>query len=438
VDRNRIERFVYDLVKYNPRLKRLLRDQYQAFFDLLPIPACTSSYPISVREGYFFGFHDHTPFSFDNNMLLANRYLIELRRPKPSDPLEIGFFSGDDFGLWKSIGETYAWNWHQGCKLQWCGPRPELIYNDFRNGRFISKIYNVDNCEVRELSYPIVSVSSNGRWAVGYSFERVQRYMPGYGYTQSSNELEIERKWTDQSGLYLIDLQSGSKRDLLSVADLIDYYPESESEKMWHYVSHAIFCPSNRRIAFLHRWVTEDTRNRRSRLLTCDLRGENWHLFPTREMVSHLGWRNENQIVAYCRLADGEERYVLFDDQNPEDYEVIGAEVFSSDGHPSFSVDGRWMLTDTYPDRTRRSYLILFDFLSSCRYNLARLHSPRRFATKYPKSHWSCDLHPRFDRLGRYVCFDSTYTGHRALCTIDFGETLLLNESPEALSVICP
>ena len=419
---NRLERHVYDLVRRNPPLKLLLRNTYQGLFDLIPVQACNSAYPITAREGYFFGFHDHTPFSPDNKLLLANRYSIRLRMPRENDELEVGFFHGDNFRIWHPVGTTRSWNWHQGCKLQWCGLRPELIYNDFVKGKFIARIHNIETGEVQELSYPISSVSPDGCWAVGYSFERVQKYMPGYGYPQRTNESSIAYKRPNDTGLFLIDLQTGISRQLLNIADVAAYQPEFGSDDLWHFVSHTIFCPSSQRIAFLHRWVPKDTRFLKSRMFTCDLNGENWHLFSTREMVSHLGWRNAQQIVAYCRLPDGRDQYVLFTDRVPGAGEILGEGIFSSDGHPCFSPDGRWMLTDTYPDRTRRSYLILFDIETNYRYNLAYLRSPRRFATTHPQRHWACDLHPRFDRTGRYICFDATYTGRRSLCTIDLGE----------------
>ncbi len=430
---NNLERLIYDVVKGKPKIKFFLRDIYQTFFDLIPIATCRSAYQIIVREGYFFGFHDHTPFSGCNQKLLSNRYTIELRMPRENDELEVGFFHGDDFKTWQFIGKTYAWNWQQGCKLQWCGNRPEIIYNDFKKRKFLARLKNLDTGEEQEVSAPISSVSPDGLRAVGYSFERVQKYMPGYGYIQRGDEPQLEHKRPERSGIYLFDLRTGDKRELFSIAEIASYKPESDSENAWHFMSHAIFCPSNYRIAFLHRWVPKDTCALRSRLFTCDIYGKNWHLFQTREMVSHLGWRNPNQIVAYCRLPDARDRYVLFDDQTPGSGKILGEKVFSSDGHPSFSPDGRWILTDTYPDRTRRQFLILFDISNSQRYNLAYLRSPRSFASKY-KRHWKCDLHPRFDRNGRYICFDSAHTGQRALCTIDLGNTGLA-KSPKALKI---
>ncbi len=90
------------------------------------------------------------------------------------------------------------------------------------------------------------------------------------------------------------------------------------------------------------------------------------------------------------------------------------------------------MLTDTYPDRTRRSYLVLSDTVTGYRYNLTYLRSPRRYASTHPQRHWACHLHPRFDRIGRYLCFDSVHTGKRALCTIDLNQTGLATP-PKAL-----
>jgi len=430
---NRLECLIYDAVKRNPALKLFIRDLYQSIFDLLPVKACCSVYPIVVRKGYFFGFHDHTPFSADNQKLLANRYSIGLNMPSENDELEVGFFHNYEFKIWQQVGRTYAWNWHQGCKLQWCGNRPEIIYNNFKKGKFLGHLKNLDTGEEQEISAPISSVSPDGLKAVGYSFERVQKYMSGYGYIQRGDEPQLEHKRPERSGMYLFDLRTGDKRELFSIAEIASYKPEPDSEDAWHFVSHTIFCPSNYRIAFLHRWVPKDTRARRSRLFTCDIQGKDLHLFRTREMVSHLGWRNHKQIVAYCRLPDGRDRYILHTDQTPGSGEILGEKVFSSDGHPSFSPDGRWMLTDTYPDRTRRQYLILFDTSNNRRYNLAYLRSPRHFASKY-KRHWACDLHPRFDRIGRYICFDSAHTNQRALCTINLGNTALA-KSPKVLKI---
>ncbi len=427
---NKLERVIYDVVKGNPKIKFFLRDTYQSLLDIIPIERCISAYPINVREGFFFGFHDHTPFSPDGRMLLSNRYSIGLRMPGKNDKLEVGYFHGETYSQWNKIDSTIAWNWQQGCKLQWVGQSSACIYNDFVKGKYISKIHDIKTGKVTEIPYPISSVSSDGKWAVGYSFERVERYFPGYGYSQKENEPQIRCKIPDQSWLYLVNLESGERKNLFDIAKLAHYRPENGSLENWHFFSHALFGPTSERIAFLHRWVPEDTRDLGSRLFSCDLNGENLHLFQTKKLVSHIGWRNSKEIVAYCRLPDGRDRYVLFNDKSSDEGRVLGEGFFSSDGHPSFSTDGRWMLTDTYPDRFRRRFLILYDIWRQKRYDLAMLYSPRDYAGSLVTGAIRCDLHPRWNRDNTMICFDSAHTGIRSLCTITLGDSVSSGGEP--------
>lgn len=416
----KIEYAVYNLVKKNPDLKIFLRNLYQDLFALIPIQKKTSKYNIQTREGFFFGFHDHSPFAANNEFLLANKYTIPLRYPRPHETLDVGFFSGPSLDKWNYIDKTLAWNWHMGSKLQWVGGQRAFIYNDFNSKNHTSKIYNIDQESYSYIDHPVGTVSLDGKWAVGYGFERVQKYMPGYGYIQKGTEKEIEKKTTENSFLYIINLETGVRKNLLSVAQLARIQPEHGSENAYHFISHTVFSPSSKRIVFLHRWVTENRRNRKTRMFTCDLDGENLCLFPTKEMVSHIGWRGADEIIAYARLKDGTDAYVLFKDQS-EEYRIIARGAFNSDGHPSFSPNGRWMLTDTYPDKTRRSYVCLYDLNEDKRYNIAYLHSPKKFRSNKKRGHISCDLHPRWDRLGEIICFDSVYNGVRSLCTIELG-----------------
>ena len=88
---NLIEKFVYDKVKQSPKLKKQIRNIYQSIFDFIPQPKKHSAYPIIERKGYFFGFHDHTPFSHDNKRLLSNRAIGDFFMPLNKEKLEVGF-----------------------------------------------------------------------------------------------------------------------------------------------------------------------------------------------------------------------------------------------------------------------------------------------------------------------------------------------------------
>jgi hypothetical protein len=424
---NLIEKIVYDVVKKNPRLKFAVRNTYQALFDLLPRQALQSSFTVVPREGFFFGFHDHTPFSPGNTMLAAGRFDAgkPLHMPQPGEELEVGFFSGEGFMDWNPVAQTKAWNWHQGCKLQWLGNEDKLVFNDHEDGRNIARVVSVtDPSDITTLPVPVASVSPDGAWAVSYGFERVEKLMPGYGYLYKTGLLGLDDDAPENDGIRMVDLRSGNCELIISIRQLCGLREEPSMLGASHYFSHALFSPSSKRFAFLHRWIKDDVIKRWSRIVTADVDGGNIRIYPARDMASHLGWRNDNELLVYCRLANGQDCYALFNDDNSEEYTVVAGESFNSDGHPAWSPDGRFFVTDTYPDRRRIQHLALYDAEACKRIDLAKLASDKQYASGDPFRHWSCDLHPRWDRTGRYVCFDSTYTGQRALCTLDLGAPL--------------
>lgn len=420
---NRIERAVYDLVKSQPWIKSGIKKAYQGLWDLKKVPASSSPYHIFRREGAFFGFHDKIPFSPDDKMLLGMQYDIPLGMPAHGEGLRIGIYSGDDYSKYNEISRTLSWNWHQGCQLQWCGSSNEkVIFNDYIKGKNVSRVVSVESKETELIGeQAIATVSANGKWAIGYSFERVNVCMPGYGYSHGEC-LGVDELAPERDGLYCVDLSTGMASLILSIAEVVSITPDSTMHGAKHFFSHAIISPAGDRVMFLHRWIKGDLRKRWSRMLTCNLDGSSLYVFPTSGMVSHMGWRDSDHILAYCRDANGKDGYVLFRDEVSESWSRVGDGHYSSDGHPSFRNDGRWILTDTYPDKTRRSYLTIFDCLENKRYNIAYLKHWKRFASPSPQQHWACDLHPRWNRKGDVLCFDSVYSGKRSLCTIHIPE----------------
>jgi hypothetical protein len=415
---NKIERFVHNLIKANPQFKDFIRDTYQSLLDLVPVANKVAAYDIKVREGYFFGFHDKTPFSFENKYLLANKYHIPLRMPEKSDSLTLGVFEGNEFERFRPLTKTLAWNWHQGCMLQWCGNEQKFIYNDVESNKLLSRIYDIDSNNITDIPEPIGAVSPDGKHAVGYNFTRVEQHMPGYGYNQGTDPT-ASHKAPDTNGLYHINLETGNIHELFSIRDIvgIDHNPTMDGK--YHYFSHCLFSPSNKRFVFMHRWVAEHKRKRWSRLISCNLDGSGLFIFPAQEMVSHIGWKDEEHIIAYSHVPNKGDHYFLFKDRDPSFYKIIGKNILNSDGHPSYSPNKEWIITDTYPNGMRRQLLILFDTINNTRYDIAKLKHPAKFTSKKIEEHWTCDLHPRWDRNNEYICFDSVFTGKRALCTIN-------------------
>ena len=55
---NKVESFVYGMVRKHPFIKKSIKTIYQGFFDLLPKDKEYFFSEFDFKEGYFFGFHD--------------------------------------------------------------------------------------------------------------------------------------------------------------------------------------------------------------------------------------------------------------------------------------------------------------------------------------------------------------------------------------------
>lgn len=408
---NKIETFVYNRVKNNYVIKNLLRNAYQWAYDLLPnYESKFSSAPI-LRESSFFGFHDVTPFSADGTKHLACRLNMPLRMPTKDDMLEVGFYTGENFSQWVRIGETGAWNYHKGCRLQWVDAS-HCIYNMVANDVLCAELVNVETQERRRLSWPIDTVSPDGTKATTFSYERLEEMMPGYGYLYGDEDAHLSDNVSSETGLFLIDMQRNERQLLLSLKDVSDFQHEDTMDHTIHFVTHTEFSAEGRYLAFLHRWYKGTFH--RTRLMVYDLHTQQLHASPTTGMVSHYHWNHENGIVAYCRMQNVDS-HVYFTSPEMKEWKRCGYPQLNSDGHHHF-IDNDWFLVDTYPDKWRHAKLYKVNRKTDEVVLLADVKSPKAFVAPDGKHWWKCDLHPRCDASGRFVSFDTVHTGIRSLC----------------------
>lgn len=416
---NRIEKNIYDILKSKPWLKYLVRNIYQSAFDLLPQKKEFSVNNIDSCENYFFGFHDITPFSSDSSRLLANHLTIDsLRMPNKQEKLEIGFFKFDSgsLGNFNKVSESFAWNYHKGCRLQWIKDST-LIFNTSINNKLISKTIDIHSLEEKCIDFPIDTVSKNGKWGTSFSYERLQVLMPGYGY-EYPDEGYLRENVPTKTGLFLIDLDKNTRNLLVSLYDLASQINDN-SYKIFdyrHYVTHTEFSPDNKFISFLHRWIGNDIRERKTRLVIYDLVNRKISVAPTEGMVSHYVWNNKNQIIAYCSI-ENIDCHVLFNVPNLKNYKKIIPQKINSDGHQSF-INNTEFVTDTYPDKYRMAKLYKVNIDNEKVELLASLLSPKKFQTKNFQKHIACDLHPRVSPNGQYVSFDAVRNNKRSFCVM--------------------
>ncbi|NMA18990.1 MAG: hypothetical protein GX927_00285 [Lentisphaerae bacterium] len=363
----------------------------------------------------FFGYYDKYPCSASGEFHLAHRVGFQARQPRCGEAAELGFLRDGQF---VAFGSTCAWNWQQGSMLQWFDQR-HVLFNDLEQGKHVARRLNPDNGECRTLDRPVYTLSPDRKYALSLNFSRLDRERPGYGY-HGADDPTIEYGYCQNDGVFLMDLEAGQSRVVVSLARLVESLPDvPEAARTTHWVNHMLFSPDGKRFSFLHRYrvfppTFEGMRYYRTRLLTARVDGSDLRELQADGHFSHYVWSAPERILAASRLPEDGTQYRIYDVLSGKPVQVVAANVFPPDGHCSFSPDGRWMLTDSYvmPDGCRKLYLMRMGTGEAFEIGSFRSNPDWPAPTR-------CDLHPRWMPDGRSVSIDSIHEGTRGIYHID-------------------
>ena len=124
---------------------------------------------------HWFGYYDKLQFDPTSRYVLGMEVAFEHRSPKADDVIKVGMVDLQDQDRWIELGESSAWNWQQGCMLQWLpGSDSKVIWNDREQGQFVSRILDVKTGKGRTVPAPVYSVSPDGKTAITPDFRRIQ------------------------------------------------------------------------------------------------------------------------------------------------------------------------------------------------------------------------------------------------------------------------
>jgi hypothetical protein len=363
---------------------------------------------------YYYGYYDKSPWDGDNRYLIALKVRQAYKSVAPKEDGTLVLIDTQNANKVTEIATTRSWNVQQGCMAQWMGPdfRSRLIYNDFRDGHYCSVIYNVkDLREERVLPMPIYDISRDGKVALSLDFSRLHRMRPGYGYSNLPDRF-ANIKCPAETCIWKIDVESGTVTDLLKYTDFAAFEPDASMEGASHKVNHLMISPNGKRFMVLHRWFQKG--HKHTRLVTVDMDGSGMYNLSDDVFVSHCYWKNDGEILSFLRKKETGNHYYLMKDKTQE-YRMLWPNL-NTDGHCSYSPDGNFIITDTYPNRKRIASVYLCkedggEYGVSQR--IARVFSPFRY-----DNDCRCDLHPRWNRDGSKVCIDSVHEGRRGIYEI--------------------
>lgn len=405
---------------------------------------------------YWFGYYNYCPIDDSGKKLLAHRWESpdEEREFNQEDTIDVGWFDLPT-GKWHYIATTHACNWQQGAMSQWIhiDGEQKIIFNDAEDGKYISKVYNLDGTEYKKFPSAIYGVNERKGFSITINFERAF-WCRAYHYQFIRNE-KYDRPITEVDGIYKLTFDNGELRKLIDIETIIEYDNQPDFSKAKHWVEHIMLCPSGDKFAFYHRYDSGE--GYKTRCFIADVEGnilcmlKDWKTHSW----SHLGWIDDETFVIYgvTRKALGNAysavtmnsgkigqlirklyRALLSKHVSPqmhnklaagngyEIYKVDGTRVgmidegiLINDGHPSFTKDGRYMLTDTYAfDDSCYRHLLIYSIEKKKLSEIGKFYSPIN------ETSYRSDLHPRFGRSEDTIIIDSAHSGKHGMIVLNY------------------
>ena len=426
--------------------------------------------------GSWFGYYNYDPLNHDQTKLLSIRAQHDAELPRKGYLVEVGYYDIDS-GEWHKVGMSDSYNWPQGCMAQWMpgkGNENKIIYNTSNGKNNIAVIVDIISLEKKVIDWSIYGITPDGKKAITLVMER-SHWCRAYHY-ESISDPNYDGNIYEEDGIYEVDLELNIRKRIISIQEIIEVDSEKYFDSAKHWLEHIMVSPNGKRFCFLHRYTIGELNDYETRLFIADIDGANLQIIPgwRKYYWSHFGWNGDeafsiysyessihnivldkmsssknsnnncqqpenininnilissikkiyhslplgltNQIRYYIKGQKSYYQYYVLKDGQFVLHSLFKKRLFAVDGHPSFTLDGKYMITDTYPLPNQFQRLIIYNIVTQKGIVLGDF-----YAGLYKKP-GTCDLHPKLSRNNNYVVVDSAHDcqHHSMLYTLNW------------------
>lgn len=324
------------------------------------------------------------------------------RAVQAGDRADIGVIDLEGGYQWTKIGETTAWNWQQGARLQWRPASTEIVWNDCSDDskQYVWRVYDLRTGKRRTLPRPIYDLLPDGTTALTHDFERMKH--------RGTDYVGIEDRYKDQ----IAPSETGVRKMNMNTVRLVVSldrmaaiaYPRGRPASGCLYFFREGWNPSGRRfVAFL-----KGPANGLFEAFSMTANGTDVRYLC--HNPSHHSWRDDNSILDFGKHTPpgggpAQSGYFVFrDDGTGKAREVLWPVDY--DGHNSYvSIPGNgWIISDTY-NINGFQYLFLYHVPTK------RFVPPAKLRYTAGEGIHRVDLHPSLSRDGKIVSIDATHEG---------------------------
>lgn len=338
----------------------------------------------------YFGYYDNSSVSNGNVLYLSSTYDINTKA-------NVCIYNLKNQQK-KILAATKSWNMQMGSRLRWYNNN--IIYNDFENGQYISKIIDINGKLKSKLSFPIYDISYDLKFSYYCNFSILNVMRPGYGY----NNILLEKNDINniENGIFQGNFETNKGKLILSMNDIINY--KKVNNCFNSYINHICCSKYDDKIMFFHLWEDQN-KQMKNRVFIIDSKGKILNILDDFDRASHYSWKNYVEIL-FTIIINNKCEYRLYNIIDGT-YKVL--DFLTVDGHPSY-VSEYEFITDTYPDHNGMEHLLL------CNENGIIAEIGEFFHNSKKNNEYRCDLHPRyFDGYLSFDCLNKKYRTQRIL-----------------------
>lgn len=301
-----------------------------------------------------------------------------------------------------------------------------FLYNDLREGRFVTVIRNWRTGAERIVPHPVSAVAPDGRKALSLNYARIRLTRPDYGYPGEGQDAREGEPWPEDDGLWLVDLKTGEAKLIVSVASCRGMMPAIRKPGGLAYFCHTVFSRDGSKIFWLARSVDFydkerqiGDKGRQTTSFTCNADGTDVRrCFPDGWGGSHFGWKDGGTICVTAKRGGNpkDNVHVEFTVGDEGRRRCLGGGLLDWDGHCTYSPDGRWLSTDGYWDLNFERKWALLRLEDGAILPVGKFFVDEKYRGN---PYWRCDLHARWRPDGRQLGFNSVHEGSRQVYVID-------------------